>query len=267
MLVSRQVGRDLFVLGVLLCFACPAVVAADGEFPGRKLFSKAVPVETSALKSRYGKVTIIDARSRYEYDTLHIKGALHLGLYHPAFGKKAREIQQKNGQTIVFYCNGRTCYKSYKASDKARAAGVTAEVYDAGVFEWAKAYPEQAVLLGEDLMDASKLLSKEDFTRRLLSPGEFADRVADDEEALVIDIRSVKQRRGTGLFVFKEEHIPLDAQKKLDSFIDKVRGSDKPLFVYDMAGKQVRWFQYFLESRNVDEYYFMKGGYRAFFKS
>ncbi|MDB4450969.1 hypothetical protein N9121_01305 [Pseudomonadales bacterium] len=66
--------------------------------------------------------------------------------------------------------------------------------------------------------------------------------------------------------MFKDEHILLDDTEKLEAFILKAKAAGKPLLVYDMAGKQVRWFQYFLELNQVDDYYFRKGGYRGFFK-
>ena len=57
----------------------------------------------------------------------------------------------------------------------------------------------------------------------------------------------------------------MDDTDKLLEFLDRVKAAKKPLFVYDMTGKQVRWFQYFLEQQRVPEYYFMKGGMKAYF--
>ena len=49
-------------------------------------------------------------------------------------------------------------------------------------------------------------------------------------------------------------------------FMKKVISSNKKLYVYDKVGKQIRWFQYYLESKGVKNYFFMEGGSEAFFK-
>ena len=47
----------------------------------------------------------------------------------------------------------------------------------------------------------------------------------------------------------------------------KAKAEKKPLLIYDEAGKQVRWLMYRIEDLNVNEYYFMKGGMKQYFKS
>ena len=53
--------------------------------------------------------------------------------------------------------------------------------------------------------------------------------------------------------------------KKIDAIIEDVLAQKKTLLVYDQTGKQVQWFQYYLESKGVKDYYFMKGGAQAHF--
>lgn len=38
----------------------------------------------------------------------------------------------------------------------------------------------------------------------------------------------------------------------------------KTLLVYDKVGKQVRWFQYYLEQQGLKDYYFLAGGAEGF---
>lgn len=267
MMTKAVSSMNGFLMGVVVFCALgmQSAIAADGEFPGRALFLATKPVEIDALRQKFADVQLVDVRSRYEYETLHMKSAVHLPLYDDKFKNKVRALSQESGKPLVFYCNGRDCYKSYRASDKARVAGVKdTEVFDAGVLEWARTYPELTMLLGSELGDASKLISKEGFKRHLLSPEDFSKKVGADDAPMVLDIRSVKQRRSMGLFVFKEQHIPLENRASLDEFMVTVKQSGKPLLVYDMAGKQVRWFQYYLESKGIKDYYFMEGGVRAF---
>ncbi len=81
---------------------------------------------------------------------------------------------------------------------------------------------------------------------------------------MVLDVRDRRQR-DTALFPFKEERAQLDELKKVDVAIEKALTQKKTLLVYDQTGKQVRWFQYYLENKGVKDYYFMKGGAQAHF--
>jgi rhodanese-related sulfurtransferase len=132
--------------------------------------------------------------------------------------------------------------------------------YDAGIFDWAKAQPEKTALLGVSPVSPDKLISSDTFHAHLLAPKEFSDRVGD--KSVVLDVRDRRQR-DTALFPFKEERAQLDELKKVDVAIDKALAQKKTLLVYDQTGKQVRWFQYYLENKGVKDYYFMKGGAQA----
>ncbi len=245
----------------------PALAAEDEGFPGREVFVNLEPIELDQLNANFGSVVVVDVRSRFEYETLHIKGAEHISLYDPAFGKRFRELRQKNpGAAIVTYCNGRTCFKSYKAAEKARAAGIeNLRVFDAGIMEWARAHPEKSVLLGESPVDPADLIDGDALAAHMLDPEAFADRVANGNP-MVLDIRGPRQRDGVGLFVFKERNISLDAKERMRAYLEKAAASGRPLLVYDMAGKQVRWFQYYLEDLGIENYHFMRGGVKAFFE-
>ena len=76
-------------------------------------------------------VTIVDTRSQKEYDSEHVKGAV-LASY---LEKSLKEVDFDSGKDdfsalksvpkkpVVFLCNGPECWKSYKASRAALAAG------------------------------------------------------------------------------------------------------------------------------------------------
>jgi len=264
----KQQAYFLLVPLVFLLLAGAPAHAEQGEFPGRSIYSQVPTISTEDFTSRFDEFVVIDVRSLFEYDTLHVKGARHIPLYDREFAAKAKQLMQETGKQLVFYCNGRTCYKSYKAATKLRAAGVRegAYAYDAGVMDWARANPELTVLLGESPIDPQRLLGKAEFESHLLSPDDFADRIAASADPLVVDIRSRSQRRSVGLFVFVEQNIPLERSSDLEPVVNEAIASGKPLLVYDMAGKQVRWLQYYLESKGVQDYYFMRGGVRDFFK-
>lgn len=260
----------LIVLSTLYSLFFSTVVFANDDFPGRTLFPKAAIYQKADLYKDLNKVVIVDARSSLEFSTLHIKGALNIPVSKGNFGKKIRALSKESKKPIVFYCNGRTCYKSYKATQVAHRYGVkNVFAYDAGVFEWAKSYPEHAVLLGTSPVDTTKIIPKSKLKARFLTPKTFAQKVrsASRKKILVLDVRDQLQRGGVGFFPGIERWVDLGDQKKLSKYILKAMREKRTLYIYDEAGKQVRWLQYTLEQANVKNYFFMKKGAKEFLKT
>ncbi len=248
-------------LALLLLF--PIALFAQ-EFPGRAVYPKLPVIETEALARDFDRYDIVDVRSKYEYDTLHIDGAVNIPLNKPGFTRKLRQLME-NGKPVVFYCNGHSCYKSYKATQKARRAGLDqVAAYDAGVFDWARAHPDRAVLLGQKPLDPQRLIGKEQLQRHLLPPEKFAQLAQGDVE--ILDVRDATQRGLIEIFPFRQTNIALDETDQLDRFLQRVKNSGKTLLVYDAAGKQVRWLQYRLEEAGIKDYWFMEGGMKGWFK-
>jgi len=178
-----------------------------------------------------------------------------------------QELRDSNKDVkIVVYCNGKTCMKSYKAASKAKSRGITNVVaFDAGIMDWAKSYPEQAVLLGQSPIDPNKLIAKSRFKKHLVAPEKFAEMVQTDNVA-VLDVRDRHQRMGMGLFIGAERQANLDDDSINKHILASVKGN-KTMLIYDEAGKQVRWLMYRLEAAGVQNYKFMKGGTRGYFKT
>lgn len=251
------------ILAVTLLVLLQATsLSADEEFPARSLFPKVPTIELEALYRQRQEILIIDVRSSYEYETLHIKNARHLALNDHNFVTTLEQWRAKDSRPLVFYCNGHTCKKSYKAAQKAIQShlnGVFA--YDAGIFTWTKAYPDEAVLLGKTPVNPSRLISKETLEKHMLSPEEFGRRVGDN--TIVLDIRDTIQKNSINLFPMRQHSVPLD-NTQLKAYVERAENQNKTLLFYDAVGKQVRWLQYYLESEGVKQYYFMKGGAKAF---
>jgi len=240
----------------------PLANAANDEFPFRVRYPDVSIMTTDELTKRFNEVLVIDVRSKYEYDTLHVKDAVSVPLK-TGFGDKMVQLRDKHKKPFVFYCNGKTCLKSYDAAllaAKARLDNIYA--YDAGIFDWAKAQPEKTVLLGRSPIKPEDMIDKKRFQARLLDPKDFAARVGD--KSVVLDVRD-RVQRDTALFPFKEQRAQLDELKKIDVVIEDAKANKKTLLVYDQTGKQVEWFQYYLENKGVKDYYFMKGGAQAHF--
>ena len=253
---------------LLSLFSSISVFASEG-FPGRAEYPEIALYEKSDLLKDFNKVVVVDARSALEFDTLRIKDAVNIPIASKEFGKKIRALRKTTVKPIVFYCNGRSCFKSYKAAKTALRYGVkNVFAYDAGVFEWAKTYPKYAALLGTSPMDPSKIIPKAKLTERFLTPQQFTDiaRSTPKNKKLIMDVRDKYQRAGVGFFIGMERWVSLDDQKKLTKHLKKAAAENKTLYIYDETGKQVRWLQYTLESHNIKNYYFMKKGAKQFYK-
>ena len=256
-----------FTILISLFFSLSAF-ANDG-FPGRAEFPEIPLYQKADLIRDFDKVMIVDTRSALEYETLRIKGAVNIPISIDGFGKKVRELRKITKKPIIFYCNGRTCYKSYRATKAALRRGVKkVYAYDAGVFEWAKEFPSHAVLLGTNPMDPSKIIPKADLQARFLSPKQFTEtaRAAPKDKKLILDVRDLHQRGGVGYFTGMERWVSLNDQKKLEEFLKKAQAENRTLYIYDEAGKQVRWLQYMLERYNIKDYFFMAKGVKGFYK-
>jgi rhodanese-related sulfurtransferase len=261
---------------LLMTIALPAVAAEAAkpeaakaeapkdEYPYRVRYPDVTIITTQDLAKRLKDVVVIDVRSKYEYETLHIKDAVLVELK-TGFGDKILALRDKHKKPFVFYCNGKTCHKSYDAvllATKARVDNLYA--YDAGIFDWAKAQPDHTVLLGRSPIQPGDLIDSKSFKARLLEPKDFVARVGD--KSVVLDVRDRRQR-DTALFPFQEQRAQLSELKKIDVVIEQAKTQKKTLLVYDEVGKQVQWFQYYLERKGMKDYYFMKDGAQGHFNA
>lgn len=259
----KKQNHFLLFFSALLLLISTAVNSAE-EFPVRSLYPKVQPIELGDLYNKLDEVVIFDVRSSYEYDTLHIKGARHLALNDREFVAKLQQLREDNPKPFVFYCNGHTCKKSYKATQKAIKGRIdNVYAFDAGIFDWTKAHPDQAVLLGKTPVDPKQLLGKEKLAAHMLAPETFGQRV--NRNTIVLDIRDTIQKSAISLFPMHQRSVPLD-NNSLKTYVDQAKKENKTLMIYDAVGKQVRWLQYYLEEQQVPQYYFMKGGAKAFLK-
>lgn len=253
---------------LLIMFSLTAQLHANvnDEFPVRKLYPAVPVVEIDDLYKRFSKVIVVDVRSAYEYQTLKITGALNIPVASSTFVKQMEQLRKANpGKEIVVYCNGKTCKKSYKATQKCRDHNIkSVTAYDAGIFDWARKYPHKAELLGQSPVDPNKLISKSDFKKRLIDPEKF-EAMMSRGDIIVLDVRDSFQREGLSLFPGIERRVFLDDTGKLDIYINQALRERKTVLFYDAAGKQVRWLMYYLENKGLRDYAFMKGGAHAYY--
>ncbi len=251
---------------ILLVFALLfSVTALAEDYPGRKVYPKVAVYETEQLNQSYNDVLIVDVRSPYEYQTLHINNAINIPLNSKSFAEQLAAARTET-KPIVFYCNGHTCYKSYKAVVKAQRAGVeNIFAYDSGIFDWANAHPDKATLVGVSPIDKNKLIGKDKLKQHLLEPNKFVSQVK--QNVAILDIREPAQRGLLELFPYRQDNISLEQKDRLVKYLDRIFKTGQTLMVYDEAGKQVRWLQYYLEAKGITKYFFMEGGAKNYFKA
>lgn len=259
----------ILALGLIGNLCAAPSMAADNPFPLRAQYETVgvKPITTEELFANLANSTVIDVRSTYEFQTLHIEGAQSVPLIDTDFDQQIQSLSEKSHQTLVFYCNGTTCDKSYQAAARALKVGVRpVRVFDAGILAWAQAYPTKTDLMGKPMVSSSQLISKADFESHLLSPRDFYEQVLADPNAIVLDIRDAAQRAGVSLFQMRDVHVPLD-NARLADWVKKANGEHKALYFIDETGHQVQWLQYFLQEAGTQKYWFMKGGAKAFFET
>lgn len=249
--------------------AAATVETINNDYPGRKTYSHVPYITIEQLYNEYDDTVIVDARSAFEFKTLRILSAVNipLSLNNSEYIKQLQELRDKNpGKKIVFYCNGHTCMKSYKAAHRAKVIAKLDNVmaFDAGIFDWANAYADKAILLDKTPVDPADLISKAKYKQHVLPALDFVNKA--DESTIILDVRSAQQREGLSLFSGYEMTVPMDDKRKLSKYIEVAKIENKTLFIYDAVGKQVRWLQYYLEQKDAGDYYFMEGGAAAFYK-
>jgi rhodanese-related sulfurtransferase len=259
----RRITTTLVLFALLLGSAA----FAGEDFPGRAKYKDVPYIELADLHSKLNNTVVVDARSKLEFDTLRVKTAINIPVASEDFEAKVAKLRADTDKPIVFYCNGHTCMKSYIAAKKAAAANIkNVYAFDAGIFDWTKAHPDEAILLGKSPVNLAHLIPKSTFKKRLIDPNTFSDRAtADRSKYMVIDVRDKFQRAGVGFYPGLERWASLGQQKKLNRYIKKAIKQGRTLLIYDEVGKQVRWLQYALEKAGAKKYYFMDKGAKGYF--
>ncbi len=246
---------------ILLSLLTAQTVMAE-QFPGRSEFPDQEIIEIEDLYKNRENLIIIDTRTDYEYNTIHIKNAVQANLASKDYIERLRAIRKIDKRKMVFYCNGLTCTKAFRAHKAAIKAGIkNTATFDAGVFTWARTYPDEAVLMGKSPVDPKKLLSREALNSRVLEAELFSEKVGGN--SLVLDIRDDSQREATRLYPFHQRNVTLD-DPNLAKSMKKAAEEGKTILVYDQDGQQVRWIHYLIESLEISDYYFLKGGLKGF---
>lgn len=248
---------------VLLAIAGPAPADPSTQFPHRGAFPNVVTISAERLAASLDDHLIVDVRSEFEFDIVHIQGAHNAPMATMIFANTVERLRERFGAElpIVVYCNGMSCRKSYEAADILQKENIkNVVVYDEGIDAWLHKYPALTVLVGKPATH-ERIIRDDQLDEHVLDVAAFTQRLSTDPTALTVDIRDPIQR--TIALPVKAESFQLD---KFSRFIYQNRFKDRPLFIIDAVGKQVRWLQYLLIEKGYQNYYFLQGGAESFKK-
>lgn len=97
--MNKWISNSILML-VLLVTASAAM--AKDDFPGRKLFPDVKPMSLTELNQQFKNVIVVDARTRYEYDTIHITGSHNALVSKGSFEGKIKALRKNSNKPIVF---------------------------------------------------------------------------------------------------------------------------------------------------------------------
>jgi rhodanese-related sulfurtransferase len=228
------------------------------DYPLRAKYPKVEILTQDAFLQTTDAVIFVDVRSEFEYNVLHIDGAKNISVSNRGFIPQLKALRANSNKTIIFYCNGIDCQKSYQAYLIAKEQGVSnMKVYDSGVEAALLSSPTRMRIFGKPASNAQQFIDKQKLEAHLLDAHEFMGRA--NKEGLLIDIRDPFQKKESAHSSMAVS-VPLDY---FENFMSRLNPS-APLFIFDAVGKQVIWLQYLLEEKGVKEYYFLKGGIASY---
>jgi len=244
-----------FLLLLLVAFSAHA---GSENYPLRKEFPNAVPITAAGLLKQYDKSFVVDVRSAFEFDVVHIGKAVNIPMNNRSlFLSNLEGVRDKaSTEPIILYCNGIKCKKSYEAADYAMSGGFkNIYVFDAGVITWLKTYPDRTYLLGKMPANPSKIISDEKFESAMVNFSEFK-KASQNPDAIIFDVRDATQKTKL-IDLANVKSIELDHVLVL---LKKNLYKDKQIYFIDTVGKQVEWLQYYLIENGYKNYHFLKGG-------
>ena len=259
-----MVKKCLFVFSwVLLATVLTVGQVKAWNYPVESGYEEVPTIGTQELYEKYksNAGTIVDVRSKIEYKTAHIKGAVHIPLSNKKFiTLLKKQVAGKTDQPLFFYCNGTTCLKAPASAEDAIDEGLpNSYAYYGGLPGWAEAHPEETILRGKPVSADNQLIPKSEFKKKCLSFEDFKKTIASDPKALIVDVRDHIQKSGNlpGL-TKKVLSIPLD--NFIPNFVLKKRNQDKNLYIFDQVGKQVQSLEYELIESGYVNYWFLNKG-------
>ena len=247
----------LKLVALLFLFLWPTALLAQNNFLLRSLYPAVKIINTARLVERFDDVVLIDVRSAFEFEVMHINTAVNFPL---ASGQLATSLEKlahsSAARTLVFYCSDSTCSSAFEAAEIATSMGFQKVlVYDGGVKSWLDTSPEKTFLVGERTGHPYQVLSEQKHDEHLLSWQDFSAE-AKMENSLVVDIRPRFVRHSSPML---DDIHPIEMESLFEAVSNRI-WTEKRLLIYDMSGEEVRLLHYFLQASGYVDYYFLESG-------
>ncbi|MFH1152819.1 MAG: rhodanese-like domain-containing protein [Pseudomonadota bacterium] len=232
----------------------PAPLAAGLLYPSVQTLS------LRELGAVFDDALVVDVRTRFEFDTVHINGSVN----QPLAGDDGRDTDTdmqalSRGKSLVFTGNDALDTRPFKAALAATLGGLSpVRVLALGVLAWTDAFPDRATLMGSSPAVPGEILPDAVHRQHLLDPKDFMEAIP-RPDALVIDIRNAHDRT----------QVPLNAPLHpipMEAFLEAVGcrvWSEKTLFILDSDNTRLAWLHRFLQAGGYDDVLFLNGGART----
>ena len=203
---------------VIGCFMiCLIVLASQAVAADYKLINT---VQLKAMFDAKQEFTLVDARTKEEYDEAQIVRAINIT--EKGYEAQAAQLPSDKKALLVIYCNGVKCGKSKKVAAKAEAAGYTnITLYADGFPVWEeKALPITAGPEYSKKIETTKLKPAE--LKQMIDGG--------SKDFVIVDVRDESE--------YKEGHIPGAMNIPVETFAAKseVLPKEKKVIVYCNTG-------------------------------
>jgi rhodanese-related sulfurtransferase len=226
-------------------------------FPLRNEYKNLKYIGKKDLYSNINNFVVVDVRSNFEYDTIHINDSINIDFSNAGFLSSLQEFKNIE-KKIILYCNGFLCKKSYEAGKTAEENGFkNILVYDEGIYSWATSYPNKTTLLSKTPAELKFLPNENEIEKRSLSILEFKEKIKNSKNPLVIDVREVKFRNNK-LNLKDIRNIKI---KNLISSLEEGKFGENSIFIFDSVGKQIEWIYIYIKKYSKEkDTWFLKGG-------
>lgn len=210
-------------------------------------------IEAATLYDTFYNYIVVDVRSRYEYDLMHIQDAISIPASDSDFSQRIGSLARTSKYPIVLYANDRSDKKAHYAARELLKTGLkTIHVLDAGMSFWDKTYP-QTISYSRSMQP--RILDTEiaQHTLHITSFNQQYSRL----EGQLVDISDYSQSSFPGKNTLK---LSLDDNRKFKRIIANAVKNEQALFFADDTGLQYQWLIYSLKAAGLQQYYFLEGG-------
>ncbi len=209
--------QALFVSVLFLFSILVVMTAAAGEAE----YTIITTAQLKAMMDEKKSFTLVDTRSKEEYEEAHIPGAISIP--EKNFDDMKSILPVDKSSLLVLYCNGVKCGKSKRTAKKAEAAGYkNVLVYGDGFPVWEE--------------KNNKIVAGPEYGKKIettkLKPVDLKSMIDSKQDYMLVDVRETTE--------FQEGHVPTAVNIPVETFASKQGDlpKEKKIIVYCNTGSR-----------------------------